>query len=211
MKNVLIKNYIELLKEASEIRMVKLPEILLPAPKDKLRREIELEIKKDPEQESSYYLLGALDLFSHKAHESLLASKLAIVPFLISFFYVIWIVFHGAPWLWLLNPVVIEVGAMFSLMLKMLGKERNFGQILLVEAIAVITFSCYSAIFIRLVFYSGFYGLYTSTIKEFSLWNLGLSLLAIFFGWHYSKAINKLHYFLFTNKYMGVKELGFKL
>lgn len=67
-----------------------------------------------------------------------------------------------------------------------------------------IMFASYATLWFRLVFYSGLYGIYASTLVRFDLWGLLQALAALFIGYHYSKAVNALYYFVFDNRYSGL-------
>ncbi len=203
MDDKLIKDYLRLLKELSGHPGYKFPEKILPAPKKRLIQEIEHKsILSGPQDNES--LQQSLEMFSPGINEmGGFLVGLVISPFFLSLFYCAWVVFREASIVWLLAPVLLLVGSSVCLGMRMLDHDKGFIKSLFLAVVEFITVSAYAAIFFRLVVYSGFYGVYLSTIKGFSAFGLISSLIALYFGHHYTTRINRLHYFLSVNKYRG--------
>lgn len=235
MKSTLIAQYIRLLRELSEIRASRFPEILLPASKEHLRLEIQeldkqgfttqLEKSLDPpellfasrkkirleaqrldEQNVKAELENSLDMFSPDPYvATTLASTLITPPFAISLIYSLWIAFHGAHWTWVIASIpILLLPASLCLAALFIGKKLTFIKQLVLELGKFVGFGCHTAIAVRLFGYSGLVGLYDSTFQQFNFFELILSLLALFTGFHFIKQGNRLYYFLNTNKYKGL-------
>jgi len=208
MNTNLIKEYTTLLRELSDLRLTRFPEKLLPASKDQIKKEIEQQSVTNTEHFNWAELSDSLNMFQSDIGDSGgFVVSLTASPFGISIVYAIWIAFRGASWLWIPASLALFVGATIMLFMSLLNDKSSFKVNLLLSflhsMLGLLTFCCNWAIFARLFFLSGFYGLYTSAIKTFSLTGIVLSLISICFGFHYAKVSNRLYYFLFTNRYDG--------
>jgi hypothetical protein len=204
MANDLVKQYTQLLEELSGLRMARFPGKILPASKDEIKIEIDRRAATGIDNLKWDEMGHSLGMFvSDHSQTGNFIANLTVEPFFISILYSIWIAFHGASLLWILASVLSFLGACFSLYLSLTSNNHSFGRALLLSFINFVTYGNYLAIFARLVIYSGFYEIYISTIKAFSLIGLILSLFALYFGRHYTKGMNRIYYFLFTNNYVG--------
>lgn len=188
-----------MLKELSGLRESSYPEVVLPAPKSVIRDEINSELEKNPAQDYLLNLEATLNLFTEKASTTRLTAVLITTPFLISLLFTILIVIQGASWLWLLIPIPFVICAAIALEMRMYIGRKNFGAILLEELLKFIAFGLTILIFYRLVLYSAFYGLYASTIENFSIVGILSAFAALVAGGYFTRAANRLYYFLFVS------------
>lgn len=212
-KNPLIEKHVKLFRKLSgqgggiSLRLHRWPESVLPAPKSEIKSEIEKEMEKGDGCYPNDVLQGAIEtlgLFeSGQEPKVQFKGRILTIPFFISLVYTIWIAAHGSSWLWVLLPVIFFVGVSWSLSILMTPKKRNFGRTLLLEFFRFAVLISYAGVWIRLVCYSGLYGIYTSTIKGFSLGHLLGSLFILFVGYFFSRYLNTMHYFVFNNEYKG--------
>lgn len=199
----ILKSYIKLIGENAQLLqpLARLPEVLLPASRSEIARIVYSSDNPLKEQ-----LISALDFFEPDIGiRSDMISRLTVAPFLLMLVYAISILWTGGSWIWLVISVLGLLGIaggsiiLFSGKLQTATSMNRFFVFLLYDGLWMIGFFSFGALWIRLVLYSGLYGIYSSVTPSFDVWSLLLSLLSLLVGYFFSRQLNSIYFFLYEH------------
>ncbi len=209
-----IARYTRLLMELGAIKYERsAPDLLLPASKDEIARAVSSAAgltltEREP-------LLRALDLFDSEPRTlHLFCARLVARPGATSLIYAVAIVVAGgASWLWIVAALVAVIGGFLvaAPTLILLDLERRFDlsrkyahfgrlkQHLLrfgLNLAAIVALACWVAIWFRMVFYSGLYGLYVATLGRPHFVGLTQAFLALLMSYLFARQFSGFSFFV---------------
>lgn len=197
--NIYTKLVLELYKVAKDLKSV--PQRLLPASKVEIKGI--LQYSKISNKDTFVKLLDHFD--SELGTISDFLAQLTANPSILMLMYSVWILFHGASWLWVCLSIWGFVGVSSSLAMLLLYKFEKFRffkrllQSILFEFLRSTGFFAFAALWLRLVTYSGIYGIYKATSLKFEFWSLLFSLISLVIAYFYSKQLNSIYFFIFEH------------